>query len=96
MLSREKAFQEIVAVLIARGHFVRAVEIMIQYRVTNVDVKFILQKAAESDDALVLHSVASLLRKYNSNVRNIRGFTPRERCVEFEQKFASVLGVPLM
>ena len=95
MLSREKAYAEIVEVLIARGHLVRAAEIMLQYKVTGVDLPFMLQKASESDDPLTLHSLAVLVKKYNSSVRNVRGFNDSERCPAFEEKYASVLGVPL-
>ena len=95
MLSREKAFPEIVEVLLSRGLLVRAVEIMIQYHVRNIDVQFILSKAVTSSDPLVLYSLCELLRKYNQTVRGIRGFSEKERCPEFEEQYAKVLGVPV-
>eukprot|EP01060_Flectonema_neradi_P011367 TRINITY_DN18458_c1_g1_i2.p1 TRINITY_DN18458_c1_g1~~TRINITY_DN18458_c1_g1_i2.p1 ORF type:complete len:808 (+),score=133.35 TRINITY_DN18458_c1_g1_i2:1062-3485(+) len=95
MLSREKAFPEIVEVLLSRGLLVRAVEIMIQYHVRNVDVQFILSKAATSSDPLVLYSLCELLRKYNLTVRGIKGFSEKERCPEFEEQYAKILGVPV-
>eukprot|EP01064_Diplonema_japonicum_P017070 TRINITY_DN2510_c1_g2_i1.p1 TRINITY_DN2510_c1_g2~~TRINITY_DN2510_c1_g2_i1.p1 ORF type:complete len:789 (+),score=138.31 TRINITY_DN2510_c1_g2_i1:90-2369(+) len=95
MLSRERAFPEIVEVLISRGLLVRAAEIMIQYKVRVKDLNHILSKASTCSDPLVLHSLCVLLKKYNQSVKDVRGFTEQDRCVAFEDQYASVLGVPV-
>eukprot|EP01059_Diplonema_ambulator_P009460 TRINITY_DN19340_c0_g1_i1.p1 TRINITY_DN19340_c0_g1~~TRINITY_DN19340_c0_g1_i1.p1 ORF type:complete len:795 (+),score=198.70 TRINITY_DN19340_c0_g1_i1:62-2386(+) len=95
MLCRERAYPHIVEVLIARGHLVHAAEIMIQYQVKDIDVNHILTKASTCEDPLTLYSLCVLLKKYNMVVRNIRGFSEKDRCTAFEDQYANVLGVPV-
>eukprot|EP00755_Sulcionema_specki_P009457 Sspe_Gene.43751::Locus_21370_Transcript_1_1_Confidence_1.000_Length_2508::g.43751::m.43751 len=96
MLCRLKAFPEIVEILITRGHLVRAVEIMNHNNVKNIDPSFILSRAADEDDPLVLSALVDLMKKYNVGVRGIQGMPPTERCPKFEEKYLKVLGVPVV
>eukprot|EP01062_Namystynia_karyoxenos_P042354 TRINITY_DN30956_c0_g1_i1.p1 TRINITY_DN30956_c0_g1~~TRINITY_DN30956_c0_g1_i1.p1 ORF type:complete len:899 (+),score=277.68 TRINITY_DN30956_c0_g1_i1:66-2699(+) len=96
MLSRKKAHGEIVDVLLVRGHVVRAVEIMIHYQVKAVDLKYVMQCAVSScgEDALALHALCLLLKRYSKAVCGNQGVSEEDRCAEFEERYSQLLGAP--
>jgi hypothetical protein len=92
MLSRLKAYPEIVEVFVAHDMPMRAAQVMLQYRVQSVPLHHIFEKAVAVGDNELFYSVYQLLQKFNSECRGLKDFCESDKCQHYTARFAALFG----
>eukprot|EP01012_Entosiphon_sulcatum_P059852 TRINITY_DN8447_c0_g1_i2.p2 TRINITY_DN8447_c0_g1~~TRINITY_DN8447_c0_g1_i2.p2 ORF type:complete len:363 (+),score=95.32 TRINITY_DN8447_c0_g1_i2:293-1381(+) len=91
MLSRLRKYSAIADVLFAKDHLIRAVELMIQYKLKTITPEMVLDRAMQLDDDQLFFACFQLLQKYNFLRRGQSEFLPEDRCERFVQKYNALL-----